>query len=92
MLKVGTVVIAQNLVRATQYNGMDGVITHTLATRTCRNLRTSKRQVHTGYVVRWANGDERHVAPHNIRPKRPPSGEQLILDMIDRLSKEPATI
>lgn len=70
--KVGEVLVGQNLIEDTEYNGVEcivivGPVPHV-------DLEGM------GYEVEWVDRSRSWQYPHTLRRKQPPSGEQRVMD------------
>lgn len=81
MLKVGSLVIGQHFKNALHRNGQEGVIIAGEKLRTSADSTTGRVSTNLNFKVRWSDGVRSNVSRFNLRPKRPPSNEQKIMDM-----------
>lgn len=70
VFKVGEIVVGQNHVYDTEYNGMEGQIVEGLETRRWVTERGEHGKGFV-YVVEWATGERCATEPKNIRRKPP---------------------
>lgn len=82
--KVGEVLVGQNHIRNTEYNGMECIVTGELKMRRFTYIGYTDLYEEMRYKVQWANGIITSASQFTLRRKQPPAGEQSIMDMFKR--------
>lgn len=68
---IGEIAIGQGFLVNTDFNGVEGEITGGLAPRLSVNKSTGEVVLIESYQITWASGEKEHVAPKNLRKKKP---------------------